>query len=196
MLFAHTGKAHLVGITGSPGTGKSSLVAQLALALRQGARLAGWKAGWAECLLAAGALVLFIIYQAPNRTQVYYWRSGMFTYVAPMIGQGDYFQAQANYTQGALKYIFQNPNGNPYIQENQSSLAMGIVSDAVYGGSIFAGSATDLQLTTAWNVNASYEHFWNPRWRTSIHGGYAQVGPSCKSPDWDHPPLTAPRDAS
>ena len=94
---------------------------------------------------------------------------------APMIGQGDYFQMQVNYTQGALKYIFQNPNGNPYIQDNQDSVAMGVVSDAVYGGSIFAGSATDLQLTTAWNVNASYEHFWNPRWRTSLYGGYAQV---------------------
>ena len=29
-LFAHTGKAHLVGITGAPGTGKSSLVNRLA----------------------------------------------------------------------------------------------------------------------------------------------------------------------
>ena len=40
---------------------------------------------------------------------------------------------------------------------------------------MFAGNATDLELTTAWNVNASYEHFWSPRWRTSIHGGYAEV---------------------
>ena len=38
-----------------------------------------------------------------------------------------------------------------------------------------AGTATDIKLTTAWNVNASYEHFWSPRWRTSIHGGYAEV---------------------
>ncbi len=29
-----------------------------------------------------------------------------------MIGQGDYFQAQVNYTEGALKYIFQTPNSN------------------------------------------------------------------------------------
>jgi LAO/AO transport system kinase len=29
-LFQHTGKAHLIGITGAPGTGKSSLVNQLA----------------------------------------------------------------------------------------------------------------------------------------------------------------------
>ncbi len=33
-LYPHTGKAHLVGVTGSPGTGKSSLVNQLAKAMR------------------------------------------------------------------------------------------------------------------------------------------------------------------
>jgi LAO/AO transport system kinase len=33
-LFPHTGKAHLVGITGASGTGKSSLVNQLALNYR------------------------------------------------------------------------------------------------------------------------------------------------------------------
>ena len=30
-------------------------------------------------------------------------------------------------------------------------------------------------MTTAWNINAAYEHFWNPRWRTSLYGGYAAV---------------------
>ena len=34
-LYPHTGKAHLVGITGAPGTGKSTLVNQLAHHLRQ-----------------------------------------------------------------------------------------------------------------------------------------------------------------
>ena len=34
-LFPHTGKAHLIGITGAPGTGKSSLVNQLALHFRK-----------------------------------------------------------------------------------------------------------------------------------------------------------------
>ncbi len=34
-LFPHTGKAHLIGVTGSPGTGKSSLVNQLALHYRR-----------------------------------------------------------------------------------------------------------------------------------------------------------------
>jgi LAO/AO transport system kinase len=40
-LFPHTGQAHLVGVTGSPGTGKSSLVNQLALALRKRERTVG-----------------------------------------------------------------------------------------------------------------------------------------------------------
>src|SRR5262249_50222380 len=40
---------------------------------------------------------------------------------------------------------------------------------------IAGGDATSLELTTAWNVNAAYEHFWNPRWRTSVYGGYAAV---------------------
>jgi LAO/AO transport system kinase len=34
-LFPHTGKAHLVGVTGAPGTGKSTLVNQLARAFRK-----------------------------------------------------------------------------------------------------------------------------------------------------------------
>ena len=34
-LFPFTGQAHLIGITGSPGTGKSTLTAQLARAFRQ-----------------------------------------------------------------------------------------------------------------------------------------------------------------
>jgi len=36
-LFQHTGKAHLIGVTGAPGTGKSSLVNQLALYYRKNA---------------------------------------------------------------------------------------------------------------------------------------------------------------
>jgi LAO/AO transport system kinase len=37
-LFQHTGKAHLIGVTGAPGTGKSSLVNQLALYYRKGSK--------------------------------------------------------------------------------------------------------------------------------------------------------------
>jgi LAO/AO transport system kinase len=37
-LFPHTGRAHLIGVTGAPGTGKSSLVNQLALHYRKNTR--------------------------------------------------------------------------------------------------------------------------------------------------------------
>ncbi|MBN1309803.1 MAG: methylmalonyl Co-A mutase-associated GTPase MeaB [Anaerolineae bacterium] len=40
-LYPHTGRAHLVGITGSPGTGKSSLVNQITLALRSRGKTVG-----------------------------------------------------------------------------------------------------------------------------------------------------------
>jgi hypothetical protein len=96
---------------------------------------------------------------------------------APMIGQGDFFQAQINYTQGALKYIFQTPNTN-WGKVQGTTEGFGVLSDAVFGGTpgnVGATAATDLQLTTAWGINAAYEHFWNPRWRTSLYGGYAAV---------------------
>ncbi len=93
---------------------------------------------------------------------------------APMIGQGDYFQAQVNYTQGAVKYIFQATQAS-WLYRQGDSAAVGNVLDGVYGGSIAGLTASDVELTTAWNVNAAYEHFWSPRWRTSVYGGYAQV---------------------
>ncbi len=40
-LHAHTGKAHIVGITGSPGTGKSTLVSRVAKELRNRGRTVG-----------------------------------------------------------------------------------------------------------------------------------------------------------
>jgi hypothetical protein len=92
---------------------------------------------------------------------------------APFIGVGDYFQAQVNYTEGALRYIFMAQNFN-YGMASGFSQAYGVLSDAVYGG-VVGTTATSLQLTTGWNVNAAYEHFWSPRWRTSLYGGYAEV---------------------
>jgi len=93
---------------------------------------------------------------------------------APMIGPGDYLQAQVNYTQGALRYLGAAQFiGNYWIRKGDE-VGYGIISDAVYGGTV-GTTASGLELTTAWGVNAAYEHFWNPRWRTSIWGGYTAV---------------------
>ena len=59
-----------------------------------------------------------------------------------MIGQGDYFQMQANYTEGALKYIFQSPNSN-WSKVDGNGIGWGTVADAVYGGSLAAPADRD-----------------------------------------------------
>ena len=94
---------------------------------------------------------------------------------APMIGQGDYLQAQVNYTQGALRYVFQTPNTNWAKVQGGRRLRYCCPTRFLAASCLRRSTATDLQLTTAWNVNAAYEHFWNPRWRTSLYGGYAAV---------------------
>ncbi len=53
----------------------------------------------------------------------------------PFIGQGDYLQAQVNYTQGALRYIFQTPNTN-WGKIQGADQGFGVLSDAVYGGTL------------------------------------------------------------
>ena len=95
---------------------------------------------------------------------------------APMIGQGDYFQTQVNYTEGALQYIFQTPNGNwGFNEANHNGVAGVSERCGLRRHTRSLELPTDVELTTAWNVNAAYEHFWNPRWRTSLYGGYAEV---------------------
>jgi hypothetical protein len=89
---------------------------------------------------------------------------------APMIGKGDFFQAQVNYTQGAVGYVFATPKTN-WSSVEGSQVGFGVLSDANFG----SVGTTDLELTTAWNVNAAYQHQWNARWKTSIYGGYAAV---------------------
>jgi hypothetical protein len=95
---------------------------------------------------------------------------------APMIGQGDFFQAQVTYTEGAARYVFNTPNSD-WSKVDGNSAGFGFLSDAVYGGRIEADEppATDLHLTTAWGINAAYEHYWNTQWKTSLYGGYAAV---------------------
>jgi len=93
----------------------------------------------------------------------------------PSIAPGDWFQAQFNYTEGALRYLFFTPNTNwGDLRGNQE--AYGVMSDCVYGGALaVAGSATGCQLTTAYGFNAGYEHYWMPAWHQSLYGAYYQV---------------------
>ena len=97
-------------------------------------------------------------------------------FLTPSIGAGDYFQFEVNYSQGASGYV---NNGSVFYNKwnggNGGTMGFGLMSDSVYGGSIANGTATDIQLTTSWGVNAAYEHHWSPHWQTSIYGGYIET---------------------
>lgn len=83
---------------------------------------------------------------------------------------GDYFQIQGNYTQGALRYVAVTPAGSfSPVQFSGQNVGFGFFSDGV-----FSVATNDVQLTTAWGVNAAYEHFWRTDLRTSLYGTYAQ----------------------
>jgi hypothetical protein len=95
-------------------------------------------------------------------------------FFVPMVGAGDYLQFQVNYTEGALRYLFNTPQSHWYYQEGQSA-GYGNLSDGIFGGTITGGNASSIELTTGWSVNAAYEHYWNKQWKTSVYGGYAEV---------------------
>jgi len=95
----------------------------------------------------------------------------------PMVAQGDYFQSQVNYTQGAMRYV-EFGNSSPDLgNENGNAVALGVMSDCVYGstqvaGQLVATNGTGCNLTTGWGVNAGYEHYWTPQFHESFIGAY------------------------
>jgi hypothetical protein len=84
---------------------------------------------------------------------------------------GDYFQFQVNYTQGAVRYAAFTPAGafSP-VQFNGQNLGYGFFSDGV-----FSNATGEVQLTTAWGINAAYDHLWTPQLRSSIYAAYLRV---------------------
>ncbi len=84
---------------------------------------------------------------------------------------GDYFQFQVNYTQGAIRYAAFTAGGafSPN-QFNGQNMGYGFFSDGV-----FSNATGEVQLTTAYGINAAYDHLWTPQLRTSIYGSYLRV---------------------
>ena len=96
----------------------------------------------------------------------------------PWLGARDSIGAGFVYSKGALGYV--TKAGNWQIADG-NSIGVGWVADGIFDNVIpSAGPGTlagqvPIQLTNAWNVNAAFEHFWNPWWRTSVYGGYTRV---------------------
>jgi hypothetical protein len=100
----------------------------------------------------------------------------------PMIAQGDYFQSQVSYTQGALRYLDQGGAAPSLANGNGNTVAFGAMTDCVFGSSgVSSGgnpealNGTGCNLTTGWQVNASYEHYWTPQFHESLYGGYTAI---------------------
>src|SRR4029079_17721314 len=93
----------------------------------------------------------------------------------PMIGPGDYFQAQVGYAEGATKYTSNSSCGRSVVCNywSGSDFGFGLAGDGNFTGTAALGN--QINLTTSWSVFASYEHFWTPALRTSLYGSYFEL---------------------
>jgi hypothetical protein len=82
--------------------------------------------------------------------------------------KGDTFGVQVTYSEGASGYVT-SVGVAPLVYSSNSSVGLAWLADGVYD------TGTGISLTTVWGVNAGYQHFWNPKWRTSLYGGYTEV---------------------
>ena len=93
----------------------------------------------------------------------------------PMLGKGDYIQAQATWSEGATVYAGSGINGGFTLTDNKTvSLAAG--STNYFGQQ--ADAVVDnngLDKTKAWSIVGGYEHFWNTQWKTSLYGAYGKL---------------------
>jgi Porin subfamily len=81
---------------------------------------------------------------------------------------GDQAGINFAYGEGATGYVTNIGNGMS-IYDGSNSLGVGWISDGVFA------NGTEVELTRAWSINAGYQHIWNPKWRTSIFGGYVNI---------------------
>ncbi|MGO4716417.1 porin [Bradyrhizobium sp. 2TAF24] len=98
-------------------------------------------------------------------------------------GAGDSLKVEASYAKGAAKYVFggtiDTSGGGRFAKVGTGagtagSLAFGYVLDGVYSGTNGANGSS-IDLTSAWEVSAYYEHYWTPAWRTSLFGSYTAI---------------------
>jgi hypothetical protein len=81
--------------------------------------------------------------------------------------KGDQFGMQAAYAQGASGYVTRATG--PWVMYNGNNAGFALTNDGVYVG------GSSVELTTTWGINGFYQHFWNPKWRSSLYGGYVET---------------------
>src|SRR5262249_28078641 len=89
--------------------------------------------------------------------------------------KGDQFGMQAAYSQGAAGYVTRATS--PWVTYSGNQAGLAFTNDGVYM------TGTGVELTTVWGINGFFQHFWNPKWRSSLYGGYVETdfGSTAKS---------------
>ena len=87
----------------------------------------------------------------------------------PFVSAGDAFFLQGIYSNGMVNSVI----GNQFFGSLASGSVGGVTLNTVDAtiNPITGGLST----TTAWGVNAGFQHFWSPSLSTSITGGYAEI---------------------
>ena len=85
------------------------------------------------------------------------------------VGQGglDAWGFNVCYTEGAVGFCTKQQSYQVY--NSNTSVGVAWLADGIFG------TGTAIELTRAWSALAFYQHIWNPHWRTSWFGGYANV---------------------
>jgi hypothetical protein len=80
---------------------------------------------------------------------------------------GDQIGANFCYSEGAAGHC---TNAGLFGMYNSStSVGVGWIADGIFD------TGTAVELTKVWSINAGYQHIWNPKWRTSLYGGYVNI---------------------
>jgi hypothetical protein len=87
----------------------------------------------------------------------------------PMLGPGDRFGAVFRYGQGAAGLTGGTNLSSPDLFNAGNNLAVGWLTDGVYV------NGSSIELTTAWSVQAGYDHHWSPSVNTTLFAGYANI---------------------
>lgn len=91
-------------------------------------------------------------------------------------GAGDTINMTGVYTDGASRYNFQQYMSTAFAMYGGTGLAGAYQSVGLAGlsDSVFV-TGSGQQLTTTYGVQGAYTHNWDPRWNSSVYGGWGAV---------------------
>ena len=95
---------------------------------------------------------------------------------------GDIIGVNFVWSKGAPGYATNSSSWQLY--NNSQSVGLAWLADGIFDNT---AGRQDIELTTAWSINAAYQHIWGAagtfggKWRTSVYGGFVQVTYSDKA---------------